>query len=76
MVEAYRDYPDMREYLRLYKEISNIRLYTDNATLLNNWELINARTILRPATGTGMRLITKAWSAGGISRMNATIKNI
>lgn len=42
VVEAYRDYPDMREYLRLYKEISNIRLYTDNATLLNNWELINA----------------------------------
>ncbi|MGN7358313.1 cache domain-containing sensor histidine kinase [Paenibacillus sp. SAF-054] len=42
VVEAYRDYPDMREYLRLYKEITNIRLYTDNATLLNNWELINA----------------------------------
>ncbi|MDR9856829.1 sensor histidine kinase [Paenibacillus sp. VCA1] len=42
VVEAYREYPDMREYLRLYKEISNIRLYTDNATLLNNWELINA----------------------------------
>jgi len=41
VVEAYRDYPDMREYLRLYKEISNIRLYTDNLTLLNNWELIN-----------------------------------
>lgn len=41
VVEAYRDYSDMREYLRLYKELSNIRLYTDNATLLNNWELIN-----------------------------------
>ncbi|WP_379131282.1 sensor histidine kinase [Paenibacillus sp. sgz500958] len=41
VVEAYRDYPDMREYLRLYNEISNIRLYTDNKTLLNNWELIN-----------------------------------
>ena len=42
VVEAYRDYTDMREYLRLYsKEISNIRLYTDNTTLLNNWELIN-----------------------------------
>jgi two-component system sensor histidine kinase YesM len=41
VVEAYRDYSDMREYLRLYKDISNIRLYTDNATLLNNWELIN-----------------------------------
>lgn len=41
VVEAYRDYPDMREYLRLYKEISNIRLYIDNNTLLNNWELLN-----------------------------------
>ncbi|WP_339318819.1 sensor histidine kinase [Paenibacillus sp. FSL R10-2734] len=41
VVEAYRDYSDMREYLRLYKDISNIRLYTDNSTLLNNWELIN-----------------------------------
>ena len=42
VVEAYRDYPDLREYIRLYKDISNIRLYTDNQTLLNNWELINA----------------------------------
>jgi two-component system, sensor histidine kinase YesM len=41
VVEAYREYPDMREYLRLYEEISNIRLYTDNETLLNNWELLN-----------------------------------
>ncbi|ASA24192.1 cache domain-containing sensor histidine kinase [Paenibacillus donghaensis] len=41
VVEAYREYPDMQEYLRLYKEISNIRLYIDNITLLNNWELIN-----------------------------------
>lgn len=47
VVEAYRDYSDMREYLRLYKEISNIRLYTDNATLLNNWELINPTAEIR-----------------------------
>lgn len=41
VVEAYRDYPVMSEYVQLYKEISNIRMYTDNETLLNNWELIN-----------------------------------
>lgn len=47
VVEAYRDYSDMREYLRLYKDISNIRLYTDNATLLNNWELINPSSVIK-----------------------------
>ncbi|MEK4210112.1 sensor histidine kinase [Paenibacillus odorifer] len=47
VVEAYRDYTDMREYLRLYKDISNIRLYTDNATLLNNWELINPSSAIK-----------------------------
>ncbi len=41
VVEAYRGYTDIREYLRLYNEISSIRLYTVNTTLLNNWELIN-----------------------------------
>ncbi|KGE20989.1 sensor histidine kinase [Paenibacillus wynnii] len=41
VVQAYQDYPDIREYLRLYKEVSNIRLYLDNKTLLNNWELLN-----------------------------------
>ncbi len=47
VVEAYQDYPDFREYLRLYKEISNIRLYTDNTTLLNNWELLNPTTAVK-----------------------------
>lgn len=41
VVEAYGNYPDIREYLRLYKDVSNIRLYIDNKTLLNNWELLN-----------------------------------
>ncbi|RAP77644.1 sensor histidine kinase [Paenibacillus montanisoli] len=40
VVKAYKTYPDIKEYLRLYKEISNIRLYIDNKTLLNNWEFI------------------------------------
>nr|WP_090573477.1 sensor histidine kinase [Paenibacillus sp. OV219] len=40
VVKAYRDYPDIKDYIRLYKEIVNIRLYVHNKTLLNNWELI------------------------------------
>ncbi|MFD2611149.1 sensor histidine kinase [Paenibacillus gansuensis] len=40
VVEAYRSYPDFKELLRLYKEISGIRFYMDNPTMLNNWEFL------------------------------------
>ncbi|MFC5649094.1 sensor histidine kinase [Paenibacillus solisilvae] len=40
VVKAYQDYPDIKEYMRLYKEVSNIRLYISNKTLLDNWEFI------------------------------------
>lgn len=40
VVQAYRDYPDFREFVRLYKEISSIRLYIDNPTVLDNWEFL------------------------------------
>ncbi|MFC0329182.1 sensor histidine kinase [Paenibacillus sepulcri] len=40
VVKAYKDYPDIKEYISLYKEISNIRIYLDNPTLLDNWEFI------------------------------------
>ncbi len=40
VVKAYKDYPDIKDYMRLYKEISSIRLYINNKTLLNNWEFI------------------------------------
>ncbi|MCI3919951.1 sensor histidine kinase [Paenibacillus sp. TRM 82003] len=40
IVEAYKDYTVFRDTLRLYKEISDIRLYVANETLLNNWEFI------------------------------------
>ncbi|AIQ42729.1 histidine kinase [Paenibacillus sp. FSL R5-0912] len=42
VVQAYRDYPDFREFVRLYKEISSIRLYIDNPTVLDNWEFLQA----------------------------------
>lgn len=37
---AYREYPDLQQAIRMYKEISNIRFYSENPTMLNNWEFI------------------------------------
>lgn len=42
VVQAYWNYPDFRDFVRLYKEISSIRLYIDNPTVLNNWEFLQA----------------------------------
>lgn len=40
VVRAYQDYPDLRQAIQMYKEISNIRFYSENKTMLNNWEFI------------------------------------
>ncbi|MFC7678471.1 sensor histidine kinase [Paenibacillus sp. GCM10028914] len=40
VVRAYQDYPDLRQAIQMYKEISNIRFYSENETMLNNWEFI------------------------------------
>ncbi|UJF34794.1 sensor histidine kinase [Paenibacillus hexagrammi] len=40
VIQAYRGYTDIRDYLQLYKEISGIRVYTVNPGALNNWEFI------------------------------------
>lgn len=40
VVQAYWRYPDFREYVRLYKELSSVRLYIDNPTILDNWEFL------------------------------------
>lgn len=37
---AYDSYTKFAEYKETFKEISNIRLYTENTTMLNNWEFI------------------------------------
>ncbi|WP_019909490.1 sensor histidine kinase [Paenibacillus sp. HW567] len=42
VVQAYWNYPDFREFVRLYDEISSIRLYIDNPTVLDNWEFLQA----------------------------------
>lgn len=40
VIQTYRQYSDIRDYVRLYKEIKAIRLYTPNPTMLNNWEFM------------------------------------
>ncbi|WP_339816986.1 sensor histidine kinase [Paenibacillus sp. FSL R7-0216] len=40
LTKAYLDYDDFRNYDRTYREVSGIRFYYDNPTLINNLELI------------------------------------
>jgi len=49
VVAAYRDYHDFSHFLSLYEEISNIRFYMDNPTLLNNWEFLQPTDDIREA---------------------------
>lgn len=39
-VKAIWDYRDFRDYIKLYSEIFNIRFYTTNMTILDNWEFL------------------------------------
>ncbi|WP_435924742.1 sensor histidine kinase [Paenibacillus sp. DYY-L-2] len=40
VIQTYRQYSDIRDYIRLYKEVKAIRLYTPNPTMMNNWEFM------------------------------------
>lgn len=40
VVKSYRNYPDLKDNLNYYKEISDIRIYTSNESLINNWEFM------------------------------------
>lgn len=40
VVKAFWDYRDFRDYIHLYSEIYNIRFYTTNMTILDNWEFL------------------------------------
>ncbi|WP_214630740.1 sensor histidine kinase [Paenibacillus agaridevorans] len=40
VVEAYREYRDIRDSVKLYNEIHNIRFYYTNPTMLDNWEFL------------------------------------
>ncbi|MEK3784225.1 sensor histidine kinase [Paenibacillus sp. FSL R5-0810] len=46
---AYRAYPDLQQAKQMYKEISNIRFYSENQTMLNNWEFIYPEQEIRQA---------------------------
>lgn len=40
---AYADYTDLVDYVQLYKELSNVRFYVENPTLLENWAIFALR---------------------------------
>ncbi|MFD2214788.1 cache domain-containing sensor histidine kinase [Metabacillus endolithicus] len=40
VVSSYNSYHKIEEYLETFSEISNIRVYTKNKTMLNNWRFI------------------------------------
>ncbi|MGO4539144.1 cache domain-containing protein, partial [Paenibacillus sp. 2TAB19] len=40
VVKAFWDYRDFRDYIKLYSEVYNIRFYTTNMTILDNWEFL------------------------------------
>lgn len=47
LVNAYREYTDFTDYVRSYSEIRSIQLYTDNPTLLNNLQFMDADSTVR-----------------------------
>ncbi|WP_246281355.1 sensor histidine kinase [Saccharibacillus qingshengii] len=49
LVNAYRGYTDFTDYVRAYSEIRGIQLFTDNPTLLDNLQFMNANSEIRAA---------------------------
>jgi len=47
LVNAYRNYTDFTNYVRAYSEIQSIQLFTDNPTLLDNLQFMNANSEVR-----------------------------
>ncbi|GGH87330.1 hypothetical protein GCM10007362_49200 [Saccharibacillus endophyticus] len=47
LVNAYRNYTDFTDYVRAYSEIQSIQLFTDNPTLLDNLQFMNANSQVR-----------------------------
>lgn len=42
LVVAYQNYPDIERYVNFSNEIENIRMYTQNETIISNWEVFPA----------------------------------
>ncbi|MGO4545661.1 sensor histidine kinase [Paenibacillus sp. 2TAB23] len=47
VVKAFWDYRDFRDYIQLYSEIYNIRFYTTNMTILDNWEFLKVTDAIK-----------------------------
>ncbi|AFC30868.1 integral membrane sensor signal transduction histidine kinase [Paenibacillus mucilaginosus 3016] len=47
--QAYSEYDEFTKYMELYKEISGIRFYTENQTLLENWSFFILNEEVRSA---------------------------
>ncbi|WP_426452514.1 sensor histidine kinase [Paenibacillus sp. S-38] len=47
--QAYSEYHEFTKYMELYKEISGIRFYTENQTLLENWSFFILNEEVRSA---------------------------
>ena len=57
VVKAYWEYRDFRDFVSLYSnEISSIRLYVDNPTIIENWEFLqeNEKIVQEPWYKTAM----------------------
>lgn len=50
VVQAYQNYRDFREYIKLYNEIYNIKFYTSNSTLLDNWEFMRLTSEIKDSS--------------------------
>ncbi|MFD1956661.1 sensor histidine kinase [Paenibacillus thailandensis] len=48
-VKALWDYREFRDYMVLYNEIYNIRFYTTNKTILDNWEFMKTNDAIENA---------------------------
>lgn len=51
MVQAYSKYNDFEELPRLYNEISNVRFYHYNRTMINNTQFINVTAKIEGKNG-------------------------
>lgn len=65
VIQTYRQYSDIRDYIRLYKEVKGIRLYTPNPTMLNNWEFMQPDDQIEQAEWYKMALSKKGLAGWG-----------
>jgi two-component system sensor histidine kinase YesM len=75
VVEAYRGFQDFRDYTSLYKEIYNIRFYTTNPTILNNWDFIQPDESILQSTWYGSMMQERTEKISWIALEDETKNN-